>query len=1034
MRDFQILDILGQPGKEQGVNIESDTGLPMLTSPDYYTVPSLGDIHLNEIIHSDYVSRISNFVVGRSDYGQIEFLGETDIRQLDIERIVKFDRHSVSVYENENEKPPVGHGLNKPAMVTLILNQRTARLQCGQLEKFEDKLKRCTERQGACFVSFDPLTGEWKFLVNHFSRFGLDEDDEEDIFMDDAAVEEQNEGIEDIPMDPEEVALSHSLPAHLGLDPAKMKEMRMIMFPVDEEDEESNRPYPPERRNFGAEPLRVDSPRSSAKPSSQRGAVQGSARKTVNKASPLRKAPQPLLEYHDGEFSMSPPRNILMARQNPGLPLRKRVEGFKMEASHTSPLEGHYSRNVVDAALFMGRSFRIGWGPNGTLVHAGSPVRSPGNGLSSVITIERVAMDKCVRDEKNELKEDLIDLCFSAPLNLHKSLNHEYTEDGVDFGDLKLQKVVSNRFSLSDICQDYIAIAEKQLDVPGLSMSARLILMHQVMIWELMKVLFSERGIMEHSRIAFDEIDEEGETMLLDKKDGSLDIDIEAKPHVRRADFSIWLQESVCHRVQEEVSCMNDLNDLEHILILLTGKQLDAAVELAASRGDVRLAILLSQSAGSMVNRNDMAQQLDLWRNNGMDFNFIEKDRLKVYELLAGNIQVAVSDLSVDWKRFLGLVMWYQLPSDASLPIIVNTYQQLLDEGRVPHPVPIYVDEGPLDEVMDRSAGDHYDLSYYLMLLHSDEDKSDVFLKTMFSALASTYDALDYHMIWHQRAVLEAVGVFSSNDLHVLDMSFISQLLCLGLCHWAIYVAIHMPYREDFPLIQANIIKEILFQYCEIWSAEETQRQFIEDLQIPSQWIHEALATYFQYNGNLPKALDHFIECLNWQKAHSIFMTSVAHPLFLSSQDSEIWRLVCLMEDHKKEIANWSLGGGLFIDFYDLRSSMQKDQKSGKLGTLEYMTNACRGFFRRLNESLLVWGSKLPVHARATYSSMAEQLSKLLVSIPDDSMAAQMSCFDAVLSAPVSEDLRSSHLQNAVSLFAYYISETENQRISESVA
>lgn len=1004
----------------------------MLTSPDYYTVPSLVNIGLNGNIDPDYASRIPNFVVGRSDYGWIEFLGETDIRQLDIEKIVKFDRYSVSVYENESEKPPVGHGLNKPAVVTLILNGKTTCLQGEQLEKFENKLKQCTERQGACFVSFHQLSGEWKFLVNHFSRFGLDEDEEEDIFMDDTDVEEQDKGIEDIPMDPEEVALSHSLPAHLGLDPAKMKEMKMIMFPFDEEDEESNRPHPPERRNFGAEPLRVDSPRSSAKPSSQRGAMQGSARKTVNKASPLCKSPQALLEYHDGEFNMSPPRNILMARQNPGLPLRKRVKGFKMEASHASPLGGHYSRNVVDAALFMGRSFRVGWGPNGTLVHSGSPVGSPENGLSSVITIERVAMDKCVRDEKNELKEDLIDLCFSAPLNLHKSLDHEYTEDEVDSGNLKLQKVVSSRFALSDICRDYIAITEKQLDVPGLSMPARLILMHQVMVWELIKVLFSQ--IVEHSRIAPDEIDEDGETMLLDKQDGSLDIDIEAKSLARRADFSVWLQESVCHRVQEEVSCMSDSNDLEHILILLTGKQLDAAVELAASRGDVRLAMLLSQSAGSTVNRNDMAQQLDLWRNNGMDFNFMEKDRLKVYELLAGNVLAAVSDLSVDWKRFLGLVMWYQLPPDASLPIIINTYQQLLAEERVPHPVPIYVDEGPLDDVMDRSAHDCYDLSYHLMLLHSDEDKPDTFLKTMFSAFSSTYDALDYHMIWHQRAILEAIGVFRSNDLHVLDMSFISQLLCLGQCHWAIYVAIHMPYREDFPFIQDTVIREILFQYCEIWSAEETQRRFIEDLGVPSQWMHEALATYFQYYGNLPKALDHFIECSSWQKAHSIFMTSVAHPLFLSAQDSEIWRLVCLMEDHKKEIANWSLGGGLFIDFYDLRSSMQEDQKSGKLGTLEHMTDACRGFFRRLNESLLVWGSKLPVNARATYSSMAEQLSKLLVSIPDGTMGAQMSCFDTVLSAPVTEDLRSGHLQNAVSLFAYYVSETENQRISEAMA
>ena len=105
----------------------------------------------------------------------------------------------------------------------------------------------------------------------------------------------------------------------------------------------------------------------------------------------------------------------------------------------------------------------------------------------------------------------------------------------------------------------------------------------------------------------------------------------------------------------------------------MTVRQLDAAVELASSRGDVRLAILLSQAGGSMVNRSDMARQLDLWSVNGMDFKYIENDRLKLYEVLVGNIGGALQGSKVDWKRYLGLVMWYQLPPNTSLPAIVHT-------------------------------------------------------------------------------------------------------------------------------------------------------------------------------------------------------------------------------------------------------------------------------------------------------------------------------------------------------------------------
>lgn len=38
------------------------------------------------------------------------------------------------------------------------------------------------------------------------------------------------------------------------------------------------------------------------------------------------------------------------------------AEGFKLDAKQQTPVTGSLSHNVVDAALFMGRSFRVGWG------------------------------------------------------------------------------------------------------------------------------------------------------------------------------------------------------------------------------------------------------------------------------------------------------------------------------------------------------------------------------------------------------------------------------------------------------------------------------------------------------------------------------------------------------------------------------------------------------------------------------------------------------------------------------------------------
>ncbi|KAL0319089.1 UNVERIFIED_CONTAM: Nuclear pore complex protein [Sesamum angustifolium] len=822
---------------------EVENSLPTVRSSDYYTKPCLSELAIREFMNPGYCSRVQDFVVGRVGYGHVKFIGETDVRCLDLDSIVKFNRCEVVVYEDDSSKPLVGEGLNKPAEVTLLLKAKSLNnLTEDHLREIVGKLKCKTESQGAEFLSFDPIQGEWKFLVQHFSRFGLGEEDEEDIPMDDVSEEVQEpagmNGSEASDVDEETVSvngtlLSHSLPAHLGLDPVRMKDLRMLLFSAKEDEVEDLSGM-----------LSHDSP-PFAKESSK-SPLHHSSRKTVRKMNTphIRKTPLALIEYHPGSFSSNSPGAILMAQQNKSLHLTApKSEGFVLDLKDKTPVTGSHSRNIVDAALFMGRSFRVGWGPNGMLVHSGMPVGSADSGivLSSVINVEKVAIDKVTRDESNKVRAELTDLCFNSPLNLHKDLNHETKKLELGTSGLKLQKLVCNRLTLPDICRRYIDIIERQLEVPTLSSASRILLMHQVLVWELIKVLFSSRKMGGQVK----PVEDEEEDMIPDGRESYPDVEQEALPLIRRAEFSYWLQESVYHRVQEEVSSLDESSDLEHILLLLTGRQLDAAVELAASRGDVRLSCLLSEAGGSPANRADIAHQLDLWRKNGLDFSFIEEDRVRLLELLAGNIHGALQGVKIDWKRFLGLLMWYQLPPDISLPVVFNTYQKLLNEGNAPYPVPVYIDEGPIEDASNWVVNDRFDLSYYLMLLHARQENDFGALKTMFSAFASTNDPLDYHMIWHQCAVLEAIGTFSSNDLHVLDMAFVSQLLCLGQCHWAIYVVLHMPHREDYPYLQATVIREILFQYCEIWRTQESQWEFIENLGIPSAWLHEALVSWF---------------------------------------------------------------------------------------------------------------------------------------------------------------------------------------------
>ena len=128
-------------------------------------------------------------------------------------------------------------------------------------------------------------------------------------------------------------------------------------------------------------------------------------------------------------------------------------------------------------------------------------------------------------------------------------------------------------------------------------------------------------------------------------------------------------------------------------------------------------------------------------------------------------------------------------------------------------------------------------------------------------------------------------------------------------------------------------------------------------------------------------------------------MQSLYFSVFGSANHQEIWEITSALENHKSEIADWDLGAGIYIDFYILKNSMQEESAMDdsvwtlfsatitfywiyvfflkKLNICKWKQHyfifqdplsrkneSCKSFFGRLNDSLLVWGSKLSVESR----------------------------------------------------------------------
>lgn len=157
----------------------------VLTRPGYYTIPSVDE--MVKMMDSDGNCNVENFTVGHEKYGKVCFPGITNVAGLNLDEIVHFRPKEITVYPDDDDKPPVGEGLNRKAEVTLDCvwpTDKTTHTPIKDPERlaligYQEKIEKATKKLNATFIDYRPETGSWVFQVLHFSKYGLEESDEE---------------------------------------------------------------------------------------------------------------------------------------------------------------------------------------------------------------------------------------------------------------------------------------------------------------------------------------------------------------------------------------------------------------------------------------------------------------------------------------------------------------------------------------------------------------------------------------------------------------------------------------------------------------------------------------------------------------------------------------------------------------------------------------------------------------------------------------------------------------------------------------
>lgn len=189
------------PKSSSSVNAQPGNDPPLGA---YWSSPSIAEL---KKMSKQQLKSVPNFVVGRHNAGEITFhMGKpVDLSGVDFDRlfgdIVILATRNATVYGphcSALPKPPLGSALNQPSQITL--NNSGPRNKARKHDvKHLERLKRLA---GTTFIKFNQTTGDWTFLVPHFSSYGLDYDEYSDDEDEDDDEEEDSSELSPVPDTP----------------------------------------------------------------------------------------------------------------------------------------------------------------------------------------------------------------------------------------------------------------------------------------------------------------------------------------------------------------------------------------------------------------------------------------------------------------------------------------------------------------------------------------------------------------------------------------------------------------------------------------------------------------------------------------------------------------------------------------------------------------------------------------------------------------------------------------------------------------
>lgn len=911
-----------------------------LTRPGYYTIPSLDE--MISYIRSDGSCVVPHLTVGRHNYGSVHYDAEIDVSGMDLDSLVHFLNKEVIVYPEESEKPPLGSGLNRRAVVTLDRvwprdkSEKRPITDPDRLLKmdYENKLRRVCDKHNTKFIEYRPQTGSWVFRVEHFSKYGLtDSDEEEDVpelMKRQLVTQTLQKAAAPTPKQPVGTA-SAGLGGLGGLAEDNLFAMQQTSlnllngaakaFEMDttEDNTESQSLYL-DNRAYGvksptSELARLENRQSHnvqlmkaslyADTEMEDDASVSTGDQLVPVSVPLLTMPAlaPSVIKDDQQISMTEAPDAEETQMKPlivrphtiVLNYHRKVPPFKQTIA--GRLDAAY---ISDMSVCRARHARVGFGPAGALAFATS--------LHSVNDLPRTAelseLGRYVRGRaSNDWSEPLlVRMAIGQPekddamlevlkKQLEVLLNYS-THIEVAEGQCPQLRVSQEPRDRRDVLRQYLRLANvnnrHKFGVSGAYC-------HQV--WQLCDALWGA------------DLENDGVP--------SQDLLSTVNRHRKLLD---WLKSAVSEATDEELSepMPGEKEDeadghSARIWTLLLGGRILEACKVAKQHGDLNMAMLIAQAAGDPSFRSLITRQLSLWRECGAD-TLISSHRWATLQLIAG--QPPRDKLAHShWLTVLHATARYLCSHVPSLEQVMRTYEGFFitgedrdddevdltvvddDEMGMRLPLPPYVNQ--YDVTVDYNGKQRrvLDLRYELLRARAFNCRPKL------RPAAYTPDPLDYSLCF-------LLGTWFGNPSIESITGIADQLEASGEWHLAVQALCYHP--DD--VARGHLIRGVLSRHAPSKAdsaAVQARLELVTRLRVPRHWLLLAQAHRAKYERLPALEAEYLVGAGQWNAAHKVLLDELLPEAVLADDLQSIAPLLEKMNSaaERDELSGWQSGG-----------------------------------------------------------------------------------------------------------------------------